>query len=191
MPFSTKRDLTYLVLAGIFITNAVVAELIGLTYVTAGLILYTFLITVLSVQIPTASFSPVSVDAFDSVFGQSQWIMVGSLVAFVFSQLIDVVVFWAVREKTKGKWLWARATGSTVVSQLVDTFLIMGIAFWLPGKISTEEYIEVSTNNYLFKFIVAVGMTPVIYLGHAFIDRFLGDTAAQKMIEEAAAAEKK
>ncbi len=225
MPFSTKRDLTYLVLAGFFITNAVVAELIGgklfslgpftlsmgiiawpfvfvisdlvneffgqvgvkrLTFVTAGLILYTFLLTVVSVQVPAVSFSPVSFDAFNNVFGQSLWIMIGSLVAFVASQLIDNFVFWAVRNRTKEKWLWARSTGSTLISQLVDTFLIMGIAFWLPGKVTTSEYLLISTSNYCFKFLVAVGMTPVIYLGHSVIDHFVGDHDAHKMIEEAA-----
>jgi uncharacterized integral membrane protein (TIGR00697 family) len=105
------------------------------------------------------------------------WIIVGSLVAFLCSQLIDVVVFWAIRTRTGKKWLWLRATGSTIVSQLIDTFIVAGIAFWLPGKISFSQYLSLSITGYAAKLLIAISLTPFIYLGHIAIDRYLGQTS--------------
>lgn len=220
----SKRDLLFLFLGGIFVTNAVLAELIGgkliqvgpfamsigvlpwpvvflttdlineyfgrdgvkkLTLMTLGLISYAFLILFLAIQIPAASFSPVQDAPFSTVFGQSLWIIVGSLTAFTLSQFVDVSIFWLFRNKTQGRFLWLRATGSTAVSQLVDTFVIMGIAFWLPGKISTGDYIHLSCTNYIYKFGIAVALTPLIYGAHTMIDRFLGEQMAHDMIEKA------
>src|SRR5690606_37661477 len=179
----TRKELTFLILAGIFVTNAIVAELIGgklfqwgpftmslgilpwpvvflttdlvneyfgkegvkkLTFLTAALIVYAFIILFIGIAIPATSFSPVGNEAFQIVFGQSLWIIIGSLIAFLTSQLIDVFVFWLVRARTQGRLLWLRATGSTAVSQLIDTFVVMGIAFYLPGKLSAGEYVQTS-----------------------------------------------
>lgn len=220
-----RRELVFLVLAGIFVTNAVIAELIGgklfqwgpftmsigvlpwpivflatdlineyfgkegvrkLTFLTVALIIYSFIILFLGIMIPAADFSPVQDDAFKIVFGQSLWIIGGSLVAFLVSQLVDVFVFWLVRSRTKGRLLWLRATGSTAASQLIDTFVILGIAFYLPGKISLDEYLSFSFSNYTYKLGIAITLTPLIYLGHNFIDRFLGKDEADALIKEAA-----
>jgi uncharacterized integral membrane protein (TIGR00697 family) len=119
------------------------------------------------------------------VFGQSLWIIVGSVVAFTISQLLDVFVFWFFRDRTKGRHLWLRATGSTAFSQLVDTFVILGIAFYLPGKIGGGDYIKLSMTNYTYKLGIAVALTPVIYAAHSAIDRYLGRHQAHELIEEA------
>ncbi len=116
------------------------------------------------------------------------WIIVGSVIAFALSQMIDVFIFWLVRHKTGGRYLWMRATGSTVVSQLIDSIVIIGIAFWLPGKVKTAEFLAVAASNYSFKLIVAVGITPLLYAGHAAIDRFLGTEEAHQLIEQSAKA---
>ncbi len=144
-----------------------------LTFLTVGLIIYTFLVIYISMNISAAEFSPVPDEAFRAVFGQSLWIIVGSIIAFLVSQLIDVFVFWFFRNKTGGRMLWLRATGSTVVSQLIDSFIIIGIAFWLPGKFSFSEYIEVSSSSYLYKLAIAIGITPLIYLLHGLVDWYL------------------
>jgi queuosine precursor transporter len=157
-----------------------------LTFMTIGLIIYAFVVLFLAMQVPAASFSPVSDAQFEAVFGQSLWIIVGSVVAFAVSQLVDVGVFWLVRHKTGGRFLWMRATGSTVVSQLLDSIVIIGIAFWLPGKVQTSEFLTVAASNYSYKFLIAVGMTPVIYAAHSLIDRFLGMEEAHRLIEHAA-----
>lgn len=213
MNFSKRKDLVFIILAGFFVTNAIVAELIGgklvqffglftqsigiilwpvvflltdlinehygkqgvrkLTYITVGLIIYTFAFITVGIKIPAVGFSPVSDATFDTVFGQSQWIMVGSIIAFLLSQLADVWVFWLFRNKTGGKMIWLRATGSTMVSQLIDTFVIQYIAFVLPGKWRLDEFITNATWGYSFKLLVAVCLIPLIYVGHFAINRFL------------------
>ena len=144
-----------------------------ITFVTVGLIVYVFAILFLALQVPSASFSPVNDAQFSAVFGQSLWIIIGSLVAFMASQFIDVFVFWFFKGLTKGKYLWLRASGSTAVSQLVDSFVIIGIAFWLPGKVKTDDFLNVAISNYSYKFIIAVASTPVIYIAHYFADKYL------------------
>jgi uncharacterized integral membrane protein (TIGR00697 family) len=155
---------------------------------TIALIVYAFVVLFLAIQVPAATFSPVSDLQFQAVFGQSLWIIVGSVAAFALSQLIDVGVFWLVRHRTGRRYLWMRATGSTVVSQFIDSIAIIGIAFWLPGKVKASEFLTVAASNYSFKLIVAVGITPLLYAGHAAIDRFLGADEADDLVEQSAKA---
>ena len=155
---------------------------------TIGLIIYAFVVLFLAMQVPAASFSPVTDAQFQGVFGQSLWIIVGSVVAFALSQLVDVFIFWLVRHKTGGRYLSMRATGSTVVSQLIDSVVIIGIAFWLPGKVKTTESLTVAASNYSFKLIIALSVTPLLYAGHAAIDRYLGEEEAHELIEQSAKA---
>jgi len=218
--FQTRKDTVYVILAGIFITNAVVAELIGpklimvgsalmsvgilpwpvvfittdlineyfgekgvrrLSYITAALISYCFFLLWIAMRIPAAEGPGFVTDTqFNAIFGQGMLIIVGSITAFLVSQLIDVTLFHFVKRKTGHKMLWLRSTGSTVISQFFDTFIVLGIAFYLPGKITTEQYIASGLTGYLVKLIIAIGLTPVIYLAHSMIDKyFLKDTATQ------------
>ena len=178
----------------VFIATDLINEYFGregvrrLTLMTIALIVYAFVVLFLAMQVPAASFSPVSDANFQAVFGQSMWIIVGSVIAFAVSQLVDVGIFWLVRRKTGGRYLWMRATGSTVISQLIDSIVIIGIAFWLPGKIQTSEFLTVAASNYSFKLIVALGITPLLYAGHTAIDRFLGVDEATQLIEQSAKA---
>ncbi|HEY0091339.1 MAG TPA: queuosine precursor transporter [Flavobacterium sp.] len=207
--FQTKKETIFVILAGIFITNAVVAELIGgklihigpylmsigilpwpvvfittdlineyfgaqnvrkLSFITAALIAYCFFVLYFALQIPAAE-GGVDDAAFTAVFGQSMWIIVGSITAFLVSQLIDSTIFRYLKNKTRKKMLWLRSTGSTLISQLIDTFIVLGIAFWLTGKMTTETYIASAFTGYLVKLIIAIGLTPVIYLAHSIIDK--------------------
>jgi uncharacterized integral membrane protein (TIGR00697 family) len=138
-----------------------------------GLIAYTFILLSIGLNIKAVAFSPVNDENFSTVFGQSQWIIVGSIVAFLFSQLIDVYVFWLFRDRTGSRYIWLRSTGSTVVSQLVDTFVVQFIAFVLPGKWAFDEFVKNASWGYSFKLLVAVCLIPFIYLGHYSINRFL------------------
>lgn len=222
---NSRRDKLFVVLAGIFITNAVVAELIGgkliligsfklsigilpwpivflttdiineyfgekgvkrLSILTAILIAYAFVVLFGAIQVPAASFSPVSDSQFTAVFAQSQLIIVGSIIAFLVGQVVDVTIFWLLRKRTGKGFLWLRATGSTIVSQLIDSFIVLGIAFYLPGKITTSEFVEVGFTNYTFKLGIAVALTPLIYLTHWVIDNYLGKDDAEKLIEHTA-----
>ncbi|HWO41756.1 MAG TPA: queuosine precursor transporter, partial [Candidatus Eisenbacteria bacterium] len=181
----------------VFLTTDLINEYFGrdgvkkLTFITIGLIIYAFLVLFAAIQVPAASFSPVTDEQFAAVFGQSLWIIAGSVTAFALSQLIDVMVFWIVRHKTGGRWLWLRATGSTAVSQLIDSIVIIAVAFWLPGKVKTAEFLTVAASNYSYKFLIAVAMTPFIYMAHSIIDRFLGGEEAHRLIEQAARASEK
>jgi queuosine precursor transporter len=176
----------------VFIATDLINEYFGregvrrLTLMTIALIVYAFIVLFLAMQVPAASFSPVTDAQFQAVFGQSLWIIVGSVTAFALSQLVDVGVFWLVRHRTGGRFLWMRATGSTVVSQLIDSIVIIGIAFWLPGKVKTSEFLQVAASNYSFKLLIALGTTPLLYAGHAAIDRFLGVEEAHHLIEQSA-----
>jgi uncharacterized integral membrane protein (TIGR00697 family) len=178
----------------VFIATDLINEYFGrdgvrrLTFMTIGLIAYAFIVLYVAIQVPAASFSPVTDAQFYAVFGQSLWIIAGSITAFAVSQLIDVGIFWLVRHKTGGKYLWMRATGSTVVSQLIDSVVIIGIAFWLPGKVETSEFFAVAGANYSYKLLIALGVTPLLYVGHALIDRFLGLEEAHRLIDESAKA---
>lgn len=213
--FQSKKDTVYVILAGIFITNAVVAELIGgkliqigpfvmsigilpwpivflttdlineyfgekgvkkLSLITAGLISYAFVLLFLAITIPAAKgISPVNDEQFFAVFGQSMWIIIGSIVAFLVSQLIDVTIFWYFKNRTGSKKIWLRATGSTIISQLFDSFIVLGIAFWLPGKINFDTFITSALTGYTFKLGIAILLTPLIYLGHYIIKKYLSE----------------
>ncbi|CAM3568358.1 putative integral membrane protein [Flavobacterium saliperosum S13] len=211
--FKTKKDIVYIILAGIFITNAIVAELTGgkliqigpfimsigilpwpivfittdiinehfgrdgvkkLSFITAGLIAYCILILFIGTKIPAfVTGDTVNDEQFYAVFGQGLFIMMASIVAFLVSQLIDVSIFWFLRNKTGKKMIWLRSTGSTVISQLIDSFIVSGIAFWMTGKITTSQYLNMSFTGYTFKLILAVVLTPLIYLGHYLIEKYL------------------
>ena len=79
-----------------------------------------------------------------------------------------------------------RATGSTIVSQFIDSVIILGIAFYLPGKITLPQYLGFALTNYSYKVLIAIIITPLIYLGHGLINQYLGKELAEEMMEEAA-----
>jgi hypothetical protein len=99
-------------------------------------------------------------------------------------QLIDVFVFQQLRKVTGGRMLWLRSTGSTLVSQFIDSFVVLFIAFY--GVFSNEQIIAIGITNYLYKFAVAILLTPVIYAGHYGIDQYLGKEEAESLMQEAA-----
>lgn len=163
----------------VFVTTDLVNEYYGpravrqLTFLAMGLIAYAFGLLWLCMQVPAADGSPVSGEAFDMVFGQSLGIIVGSIAAFALSQLLDAVVFVVLRARTSGRLLWLRAVGSTVVSQLVDSFVVVFVAFVVFGDMSPSKGAEVSVTNYAYKFLIAIGTLPVIYAGHGVMERYL------------------
>ena len=162
-----------------------------LSYFTVVLIGYAFLMIFLAIRLVPADWwqgsaagqgVPDLQAAFRVTFGQGLFIIVGSLTAFLIGQLTDVFVFHRIRARTGDRWLWLRATGSTLVSQLVDSFVVLYVAFKLGPALFggvTEPWpwsrlLAVGTVQYVFKFTAAIALTPVIYWGHALIDRYLG-----------------
>lgn len=185
----------------VFITSDIINEYFGkrgvkrVSYLAAGFIAYSFIIIYGATLLSPAPFwldvnkgnDNFNIDyAFGKIFRQGLGIITGSLTAFLISQLLDAYIFHAIRKVTDGKKIWLRATGSTLVSQLIDSFVVIGIAFVLFGNWSIEQWLSTSLNTYLYKFIVAILLTPLIYLAHTLIDQYLGDDLTDRLQDQAA-----
>jgi uncharacterized integral membrane protein (TIGR00697 family) len=221
-----KSQWLFVFLAGLFITNAVTAELISnklieiplninlfgtelgpfvtivgilpwpivflltdllnefygykavkrLSWITAILIAYCFIIVGLAIQIPAFEIegSTLSDDySFNKVFGQAQMVIIGSICAFLVSQLLDALLFKWIKSRTGSRYIWLRSTGSTVVSQLIDSYIVLYIGFVLPGSLSFSDFMTIAPTNYILKLIIAILLTPLIYLGHYLIKKYV------------------
>ena len=124
--------------------------------------------------------------AYARIFGQGLWIIVGSMVAFLIGQIVDATVFHRIRRITGEKRVWLRATGSTLVSQFIDSYVVLIIAFYIGQGWEIERVLAIGTMGYIYKFVVAVLLTPVIYGAHYIIDRYLGAELAEEMKLQAA-----
>jgi hypothetical protein len=187
----------------VFLMTDIINEFYGrrgvrmVSMLAAVLIVYGFAFAFTAIALAPASWwvaaaRPQGVDdyqaAFAAVFGQGLWTIAGSLVAFVLGQMIDVAVFHRIRRATGERAVWLRATGSTAVSQLVDSFVVLHIAFVLgPQKWPTSLFLAVSTVNYAYKMLAAIALIPLIYLVRAGIRRYLGADRARALREAAAA----
>lgn len=187
----------------VFITTDVINEYFGkkgvrkISFLTALLIAYIFLIIFMVTRLKPASFwlelnhqdsegNSFNINyAFKTIFRQGLGIIIGSLTAFLISQLLDVFVFQRLKRITGKRMIWLRATGSTLVSQLIDSFVVLGIAFYIFGNWSIMQIISVGIINYIYKFVVAIVLTPLLYIAHYFIDGYLGHDEADLMAEEA------
>jgi len=176
----------------VFVTTDLVNEYFGrrgvrrLTFLAAAMIAYAFIVLTLTMQVPATPFSGVDDASYAKVFGQSRWIIVGSLAAFLVSQLVDVLVFHALRRRTGKTLLWLRATGSTVVSQAIDSIIVLWIGLAVPLHWTPTQFANVAIPNYLVKLAIAVAMTPVVYLGHWLVEKYLGRSVAEALAEQAA-----
>ncbi|HEY8401945.1 MAG TPA: queuosine precursor transporter, partial [Cytophagaceae bacterium] len=190
----------------VFITTDIINEYYGkngvkkVSILTAILIAYAFLIIWLSTIVIPADFwisvnaqAPDGKDfninyAFTKIFSQGLNIIIGSLTAFLLGQFLDAYIFHYIRHITGSKKIWLRATGSTLVSQLADSFVVLFIAFYVFGgdyKWPLSQIIAVGIINYIYKFSIAILLTPVLYIVHGIIDRYLGADVSETMIEEA------
>lgn len=145
---------------------------------------------------PTISFTPgvtseYAHGAYRLAFGTTWTITIGSLVAFAVAQFLDARIFTWLRHKTGGKMIWLRAQGSTVVSQMLDTALVIYLAFYvLPALVGDPHWTaetagRVALTNYVYKFAIAVVLTPVLYLVRALVVAWLGKDEAARLAEEA------
>ena len=179
-----------------FVITDIINEFYGpkavrrISYTAITLIAYAFLMFYLSIHIPAADFwvgsgKAQGIDnmqnAFNGIFGQGLWIIIGSLVAFLFSQLVDVYVFHKIKQKTGDKMIWLRATGSTLVSQLVDSYIVLIIAFKIGNNWPWSLVLAIGVMNYIYKSVVAVILTPVIIYVERGIERYVGHETARKM----------
>jgi uncharacterized integral membrane protein (TIGR00697 family) len=168
----------------VFICTDLINEFYGkkairrLSWITSILISYCFVMMTVALAIPAnTSISPNTATdlEFTKVFGQSQWVIVGSVCAFMFSQLLDATLFAWIKQKTGNKHIWLRSTGSTVVSQLFDSYIVIYIGFILPGALPLSAFWEIAPTNYVLKLVIAILLTPLIYLGHYAVRRYLGE----------------
>jgi len=220
-----RREWLFVFLAGLFITNAVTAELISnklieiplkfgdwgpfvtivgvvpwpvvfiltdllnefygekavrrLSWITAVLIAYCFIIVSIALSLPAKEIpgSGLATDGeFSTVFGQAQSVIIGSIAAFLLSQLLDATLFHWIKRKTGNKYIWLRSTGSTVISQMIDTVVVLYIGFVLPGTIGMKDFFAIAPTNYFLKLLIAILLTPLIYLGHYLVRRFLKES---------------
>lgn len=183
-----------------FIITDIVNEYYGpkavrrISYTAIALITYAFIMFYGAMKIPPADFwigskqssgIPNMQDAFGGIFGQGMWIILGSLTAFLVSQIVDVTVFHRIKKVTGEKWIWLRATGSTLVSQLVDSFVVLFIAFKIGNNWSWQLVLAICLVNYLYKFTMAIILTPVIYFIEKRIEKYLGKDTAHRMKQAA------
>ena len=184
----------------VFVMTDVVNEYYGmrgvrlLSFLSVGLIIYAFIMVYMAIGTPPADFW-ISVNkemgvsnmntAFRAIFGQGLWIIVGSLIAFLIGQLIDVFVFQKVKRWTGDRFVWLRATGSTLVSQFLDSFVVLYIAFYIGGGWEMKTVLAIGVVNYVYKCSMAVILTPLIYLFHFLIDTYLGRQTAQELKQQA------
>jgi queuosine precursor transporter len=179
-----------------FVMTDIVNEYYGpkavrrISYTAVILISYAFLMFYGAIHVAPADFwlttntdkgIPNMQNAFNGIFGQGMWIIFGSLVAFLISQIVDVTVFHRIKRATGEKKVWLRATGSTLISQLIDSFIVLSIAFKLGSNWSWPMIFAVGTMNYIYKFTVAIILTPVIYYVEYRIEKYLGKETAHKM----------
>lgn len=184
----------------VFIMTDIINEYFGrkgvrfLSFTAAGLIAYAYLMVYFSMALTPADFwifrdtnlGKLNMNlAFNTIFGQGLWIIIGSLVAFLIGQLVDVTVFHYFKSITGSSKIWLRATGSTLVSQFIDSFVVLFIAFYIGAGWDIKLVIAIGVVNYIYKFLVAVFLTPLLYLLHFAIDRYLGRELSEKLQYEA------
>ncbi len=187
----------------VFITTDIINEYFGkegvkkVSILTVLLILYAFFVITVVTGLPPAQFwldvnstdargLPFNIDfAFNSVYRQGLGIIIGSVMAFLVSQFLDATIFHQLRRLTGSKKIWLRATGSTLVSQLVDSVVVLFVAFYFFGNWSLQQVFSVAAINYIYKFFVAVALTPLLYVSHYLIDSYLGNKASEELIEAA------
>jgi uncharacterized integral membrane protein (TIGR00697 family) len=198
-----QEGLTYTLTCGVllwpleFVMTDIVNEYYGpravrrISYTAVGLISYAFIMFYAAIHVPPntsfwtksqqANGIPDMQLAFSGVFGQGMWIIFGSLAAFLVAQLLDVWVFHKIKKATGEKKIWLRATGSTLISQLVDSYIVLFIAFYFGAGWPWQLVLAVGLVNYSYKAFMALALTPVIYLVHGMIKKYVGEETSQEM----------
>ena len=180
----------------IFIMTDIINEYYGvkgvrfLSFLAVILIVFTFVIFFLAIHTTPdkgwriGGLQPGVTDqqaAYVVVLGQGMNIIIGSITAFIIGQLADAFIFRKIKKVTGEKWIWMRATLSTLASQFIDSIVVTFVAFYLFRHYSLATVTAWAFTAYIYKFLVAILMTPVIYLIHWFIEQYLGKQQAADM----------
>ena len=186
----------------VFIMTDVINEYFGvrgvrlISWIAVAFISYAFVAAYAAISLAPATFwvdvnaqmgVPDIQKAYAVVFGQGLWTICGSIIAFLVGQLIDVTIFHRILKLTGERHVWLRATASTAVSQLLDSFIVLYIAFVIgPQHWSIPQVLAVGTVNYVYKMCAAIALIPLLYLARAGIRRYLGAGEAERLRQEAA-----
>jgi len=186
----------------VFIMTDVINEYFGvrgvrlISWIAVMLIAYAFLAAYAAIALAPAGFwvdinkgmgVPDIQLAYGIIFGQGLWTICGSIVAFLVGQLIDVVIFHRILKITGDRFVWFRATASTAVSQLLDSFIVLYIAFVIgPQHWSIPQFLAVGCVNYVYKMGAAIALIPLLYIARALIERYLGHAESERLRREAA-----
>ncbi|NLI23397.1 MAG: queuosine precursor transporter [Bacteroidales bacterium] len=190
-PLQINMSVGVLIWPFAFILSDITNEYFGkagvrkMSFLAAAIVIFASLVIMLATSLPPASFwkelngtdpagNPLDINyAYSLIFRQGISIVIGSVTAFLVSQFVDVYVFIYLHALTGSKALWLRATGSTIVSQLIDSYIILFIAFYLMGNWNLKQVFETGTMQYLYKISFAILLTPLLYLAHYLIERYL------------------
>jgi len=148
------------------------------TWVGFFMAIFAYAVIAIAVQVPWApltrapDFKGTVESAFNNVFAGSQRILAASMMAYLVGQFADITIFNLLKRTTNNRLLWLRATGSTLVSQLIDTTVVQFVAW--TGVLPTATIFSIIYTSYIVKLLIAVGLTPFIYLGHGIVERKLG-----------------
>jgi uncharacterized integral membrane protein (TIGR00697 family) len=186
----------------VFIMTDVINEYFGvrgvrlISWIAVGLIGYAFLAAYAAISLSPAPFwvdinkgmgVPDIQVAYSILFGQGLWTICGSIIAFLVGQLIDVVIFHRILKITGEKHVWFRATASTAVSQLLDSFIVLYIAFVIgPQHWSIPQFLAIGIVNYVYKMAAAIALIPLLYVARVGIAAYLGKGEAERLKREAA-----
>ncbi len=147
------------------------------TYVGFGMSILVYVFLAVGDHLPVDSRTVMPQAVYHTVTSQYTGMFVASLTAYLIGQLLDIRIFHIFRGITKHRFIWLRATGSTVVSQLFDSLIVTFVAFG--GQMQAADILQLAMGNYTWKFLVAVGITPLLYLGHMILQRLMPRQEAQ------------
>lgn len=162
-----------------FVITDIISEIYGKKaankVVTAGIFasMFALFIVIISTSANATEWSPISNAEFKKVFGFTFIAVGASLAAYLLAQFIDVQIFHYWKRKTNGKHLWLRNNFSTFTSQLIDTATIL-ILLCIFGVIDWSLFDTLMINGYMFKVIVAIFDTPIVYACVFGLRKFYG-----------------
>ncbi|MEM0953872.1 MAG: queuosine precursor transporter [Pseudomonadota bacterium] len=119
------------------------------------------------VSLPDGSLLENQVELYQLIYATTSGAVFASMMAYIAAQYCDVQLFHFWKRVTKGKYLWVRNNFSTMISQLVDSFMVILVTFgavYMAGDMSTGMLLTLMVSNYGFKFAVAVLDTGPFYL---------------------------
>lgn len=184
----------------VFIMTDIINEYYGvrgvrfLSVLTAVLIAFAFVVFYFSIHTSAAGWwrasqvtkgVPDMQLAYTQILGQGMNIIFASLTAFMVGQLTDAMVFKKIKQFTGEKRIWMRATVSTLFSQLVDTVVVSYVYLYFSLGFSFPRVTAIALVGYTYKFTIAILCTPLIYLIHAAIEKYLGKRQAADMKKSA------